>query len=143
MISFFIENTAKSAVQRRSSRLLNSRRQFVERLLRDTLARVIPLTPVDTGRSRAAWVNALEQLGGSPPPGWQGETPTDVDTGRNRGHIERHDAQDVSDILAVNEVDYVHFLEYGTSQQSPHAMARRALSQTHQQLAGQTLSLFD
>ena len=107
--------------------LPNRRRTAVEQTARDALTDTIRLNPVDTARSRAAWVAALEQLGGTPPAGWQGEAPVGEVTAGGEGHAESRQDRDTSLVTATNSVPYIPFLEYGTSRMSPFAMVRRSL----------------
>lgn len=110
------------------------RRQAVEETFRELLAETIRLNPVETARSRAAWVAALEQLGGLPPAGWQGPQPTGESEGRGLGRLDHDDGADVTDIAATNGVRYVPFLEYGTQRMAPFGMVRRALSRARHRL---------
>jgi hypothetical protein len=110
------------------ARLPAVRREAVEETFRELLAETIRLNPVETARSRAAWVASLEQLGGAPPAGWQGPHPTAESEGRSLGRLDRDDGPDVTGITATNSVRYVPFLEYGTRRMAPFGMVRRALS---------------
>ena len=143
MLFTAIDNRVSSVLRRIAFRLTENRRQAIEAAMKSTLVKAIQINPVDTARSRAAWVSSLEQLGGSPLSGWQGSTPTDVAEGRDLGHLERTDTIDTTELTAFNEVDYARFLEYGAPRSSPHAMAGRALHATRQQLAAQLQSLLD
>lgn len=116
------------------TRLPDLRRAAVEETFRELLSETIRLHPVETARSRAAWVAALEQLGGAPPAGWQGPRPTAEAEGRSLGRLHRHDGADVTDIAATNDVVYVPFLEYGTRRMAPFGMVRRALSRARRRL---------
>jgi hypothetical protein len=118
-------------------KLREARRDMVEEALRQTLGDTIRVNPVDTGRSRAAWVSALRQLGASPPDGWQGSHPDAgaISQGAGRGLLEIADEESRSAASAVNAVDYVGYLEYGTSRMAPFAMARQALLRVQQSVA--------
>ncbi|HWL09536.1 MAG TPA: hypothetical protein VNQ76_14095 [Planctomicrobium sp.] len=101
-----------------------------------SLQAIITENPVETGRSRAAWVEALQQLGGIPPAGWEGSHPTAIDDGRQKGNGTLVDGTAFTQATASNGVDYVRYLEYGTSRISPFAMVRRSLQRQREQLAG-------
>lgn len=118
------------------SDLPESRRRLVQDATREALQRTIEMNPVDTGRSRAAWVAALTQAGGSPPPGWRGPHPQGgaIAQGASLGGLEPSDEGDTTSLTARNQVQYVAFLEYGTSRMSPFAMVRRALAFTQQRV---------
>lgn len=109
--------------------LPEARREMVDEAIRAALRDTVEFNPVDTGRSRSAWVAALAQLGGAPPAGWRGPKPQAgaIAEGASLGAAEAYDETDRSERAASNAVRYVPFLEYGTSRMSPFAMARRAL----------------
>lgn len=130
-----ISNPLTPAVQRFTrDRLPDLRRDLVEATLRDTLTETVRLNPVDTARSRAAWVASLEQLGGRPPAGWQGPHPTAEAAGRAAGSLVREHSLDHSSAAAANAITYVPFLEYGTARHTPFAMVRTALARARQRL---------
>jgi hypothetical protein len=110
------------------------RRVVVDETLRDVLADVVQLNPVDTARSRAAWVSSLEQLGGQAPAGWQGPSPLGEAEGRAAGDLSRQSDADRSSAAATNAVPYAGFLEYGTSAMRPYGMVRRTLWQARERL---------
>jgi hypothetical protein len=119
------------------ARLPGIRRDVVEHTARHALYETIAGNPVDTARSRAAWVASLERLGGTPPADWRGPHPTAEQEGRAQGDLSlRHD-RDVTEISAGNAVEYVPFLEYGTSRISPFSMVRRALAKARHHLVDQ------
>lgn len=109
------------------SRLPEARLEMVEEAARLALTETIRANPVDTARSRAAWVASLEQLGGVPPADWRGPHPTADDEGRGQAMLTQQHERDVTEIVAGNLVEYVPFLEYGTSRMRPFGMVRRAL----------------
>ena len=109
-------------------RLAAARNAVVQQAAERVLADTIFANPVDTARSRAAWVAALEQLGGTPPAQWRGESPTAEAEGRALGTGTRQEDRDTTEIRATNDVEYVPFLEYGTRQMAPVGMVRRSLS---------------
>ncbi|WP_437186941.1 hypothetical protein SH668x_000312 [Planctomicrobium sp. SH668] len=109
-----------------------ARERLIEDAMALTLTSVIMRNPVDTARSRAAWVQSLEELGRVPPAGWEGPHPIAVSEGRRLGTLKKMDSTDVTQINATNSVDYVRFLEYGSSRTAPFAMVRAALQRiTH------------
>jgi hypothetical protein len=131
-------NEASPRLRRlRHTRLPAMRREAVEETFRELLSETIRLNPVQTARSRAAWVAALEQVGGTPPAGWQGPQPTGESEGRRLGVLRRHHEADVTDLAATNGVRYVPFLEYGTRRMAPFGMVRRALSRARRLLLEQ------
>lgn len=123
-----VDNQVRQALQKLMNESLpEARRQMVEEAARETLQAIIEKNPVDTGRSRAAWANALGHLDGQPPAGWEGGNRSGTATGRNEGSSSRDDTADATTISAHNEVPYIHYLEYGTSRMAPFAMVRNAL----------------
>lgn len=137
-----IDNVTSAARRFVSATLPQRRREAVESALRETLAEVIVLNPVETARSRAAWVGSLEELGGTAPANWQGPHPTQDAEGRTAGRLIRQHEPDTSSVSASNAVSYVPLLEYGTSRLSPFAMARRALWLTRERTLGRLSRLF-
>jgi hypothetical protein len=134
-ITLTLDDRATDELQRLADhRLPDLRRDVIEETARHALAETIAGNPVDTARSRAAWVASLEQLGGAPPAGWLGPHSSADDEGRTHGELSHHHDRDVTEILATNSVDYVPHLEYGTSRLRPFRMARRALAQARQRL---------
>lgn len=129
-IEITIEGNAVENIRQKSGAELESARS---NLIRDaaiqTLQRIILLNPVETACSRAAWVNMLEELGGTPPSGWEGSHPSAIEQGRQLGQLALNEASSQSEARLTNGVNYVSYLEYGTSRMSPFAMARTALRQ--------------
>ena len=80
------------------------------------LQRIIPRTPVDTGRARGGWHVAGRKLGIPVPPGGEGDL-IEKTTG-----IKQY-------IEIVNRVEYITYLEYGWSQQAPRGMARISINE--------------
>jgi len=124
-----------------ATRLPDLRRRIITVAMKHALAETIRFNPVDTARSRAAWVRSLEQLGGTPPAGGQGSHPSAVDDGRALGQLQRHETADTTELTAFNSVDYVPHLEYGTSRMAPFAMARRALHGARQIMVNELRNL--
>ena len=130
MIQLDIQITGDAAERIRelaSTQLATSRKRMVQQVSIASLQAIILATPVDTARARAAWVQALEQLGGTPPAGWEGAQPTETDSGRRHGQLIFVDTDNLSSATATNSVNYVNYLEYGTSRMAPFAMVRRGL----------------
>lgn len=115
--------------------LASARTNLVREAMVEALQATIENNPVATGRSRAAWVVALEELGGTPPAGWEGTAPRGTEEGRQLGSLSQDESADQSSVAATNAVHYVTFLEYGTSRKAPVAMARRGLLRAARRLA--------
>ena len=109
------------------------RRELVRQLTAFALQGVVQANPVETGRSRAAWVAAGEQLGCMPQGAWQGTDAAAMGEGAARGRGPAQETADVSEMELANGVSYVPILEYGSSKMSPRAMVRQTLQQTGQQ----------
>jgi hypothetical protein len=131
-------DAAEDLRQLAGSRLDSARQELVREAMIQTLQEIILGNPVDTARSRAAWVTSLEALGGSPPSGWEGPHPTAIAEGRGQGKLSLQETRGESRATADNSVDYVPLLEYGTSRMAPYAMVRRSLVR----VAGGIASLF-
>lgn len=112
-------------------RTLPGRRQaLAQQLAQSVLQQTILANPVDTARSRAAWVNLLEQLGGTPTQNWQGPhpNPTAIREGANAATLTRTQTDNTSTLTISNAVPYIAWLEYGTRQTPPASMLRRSLA---------------
>lgn len=143
-IDVSLADTASPALRELVRRTLPERRRTaVEATLADALADTIQTNPVDTARSRAAWVTSLEQLGGRPSAGWQGPQPTGEAEGRSAGALARQHDRDSSSAAATNAVAYVPFLEYGTSRMGPFAMVRRSLQLARDRLLARLRSIVE
>ena len=113
------------------------RRTVVEEIAGDVLSMTIERNPVDTGRSRSAWVASLAQLGETAPAGWQGPHPVAaaLSEGAGRASLDiTHDAESTT-ITITTAVPYVAFLEDGTRAMAPFLMVTRSLSQVRSRLA--------
>lgn len=119
--------------------LPQKRHEFIRRCMIQVLKKTVENNPVNTGRSRAAWVESLEQLGGKPHEGWQGATGLGVPEGRFLSFLDQHDGQDESSFLAVNAVFYTVFLEYGTEGRPTYQMAGRAIANLVNELQNDTV----
>jgi|GEM_PF-3339516 len=112
-----------------TDRVQAARQDLVRQATCQTLQSIVRDNPVETGQSRAAWVNGLEQLGGTAPPGWEGAAPTGVESGRTHGSGEQEEGAGTTLMRVRNQISYVRYLEYGTSRMAPFAMVRRGLLQ--------------
>jgi hypothetical protein len=104
----------------------DARRRMVERGMEATLESTIRLNPVETGRSRAAWKAALDQLRGSSLE--NAVASGAVAEGMASGSLDHQHESNTTTISATNAVGYVPFLEYGTSRMTPFQMVRRSLA---------------
>lgn len=99
------------------------KRTAAERALKalafEFLSRVIPRTPVDTGRARGGWASYLIRLG---------KTVNGVGAGSSlgvdEGSFEEHFTESEQSIVLINAVHYIVLLEYGWSDQAPAGMVR-------------------
>ena len=121
----------------RARRVPAGRRRLVGEVIREAVRRTIERHPVETAEARSAWVAALEDLGGAPPPGWEGATPDGeaIAEGRTRGTTSRTETGSRTEQAATNGVKHVIFLEYGTRKMAPREMVRRSLEEVHEMVA--------
>lgn len=112
------------------SDLPKQRNELTRQTARDTLTQVIERNPVDTGRSRSAWVAALEDLDGTPPKNWQGPNPhaDAIRQGAKEGDVQESQSRHQTQIVITNSVPYVAHLEYGTRRMRAFRMVRQALA---------------
>ena len=105
------------------------RKRLVERLMRVAVQKIIMKNPVDTGRSRSSWVAALKQLGGVPIAGWEGETPDNsaISEGAASSSVTPTETKTATEIRVTSGVNYILFLEYGTSKMAPFQMVRQGI----------------
>jgi hypothetical protein len=106
-------------------RVPDARRRMVELGMEKALESTVSLNPVDTGRSRAAWKSALDQLQGQA--NTAGPSSGPLAEGRSQGSLREEHAAETTGIAATNAVSYVPLLEYGTSRMTPFAMVRKSL----------------
>lgn len=92
-----------------------SRQEYVRKLAQILMQRVIDRTPVDTGRARAGWQGGLGQVEN------EGETTT---------------------FSVTNDVEYIAFLEFGTTRMQARAMVRSSMNQTREDVSLIPLNLF-
>lgn len=126
-------------------RTLPARRQtLTQQLAQQVLHQTIQTNPVDTARSRAAWVAPLEQLGGTPPQNWQGPhpNPTAIREGAAASSLTQTQTDHTTTLTVSNSVAYINYLEYGTRQSPPQAMLRRSLNTILHNLAPSLTNLF-
>jgi len=148
-ITLSVEVDAGRAVERldriRATRLPQWRRQLAESISREVLRRTIAHNPVDTGRSRSAWVTGLARLGGAAPPGWKGPHPdqTALSEGAELVAVSQRESATQSEVRVSNGVDYVSFLEFGTQRTAPSEMVSRSLSGARELIGHETPSLFE
>ncbi|MEM1060977.1 MAG: hypothetical protein AAGJ97_01480 [Planctomycetota bacterium] len=118
---------------------MQARVSFADRVIRDAVEGALRRTPVDTARLRAAWVTALERLGGVAPSGWEGPDPEggEIRRGRSEASVSREDAGDGSERAATNSVDYAVYLERGTREIEPRRMAAESVASLGPRLPGQ------
>lgn len=125
-ITFEIEDSASPALRELiEQNIPEARQHMVNQLAADVLDHTAQENPVDSGRSRAGWLAAAEQLPGSQVSG-AGAT--------GEGTLRLNHDQTTTSVSAINQVPYVTYLEYGTSKMAPFAMLRRTLSRIRGQL---------
>ncbi len=135
-IEFQVEGDAAERIRDLASApLASARRELIHQAGIQCLQAIVEANPVETGRSRSAWVAALEQLGGSAPAGGEADGTVGVSEGRGQGQAELADDGQISHVKASNQVSYVPYLEYGTSKMAPFAMVRKSLLQLRTTLA--------
>ncbi|QDT52159.1 hypothetical protein Pan44_01680 [Caulifigura coniformis] len=112
----------------------DARRTMVERGMEAALESTIQLNPVDTGRSRAAWKAALDELRGEANGAAAAGGP--IAEGLASGSLNHQHEAATTTISATNTVRYVPFLEYGTTRMTPFQMVRRSLASVRGVIAG-------
>jgi Bacteriophage HK97-gp10, putative tail-component len=101
---------------------------FVQKIAFQVLRGVVFKTPVDTGRARAGWQVGID----SDPAGQSGADPNGGETiSKGLAVIQRW--RPFAQITIVNNVEYIVYLEEGSSKQAPAGM----LSLTLQEVASQ------
>jgi hypothetical protein len=90
---------------------------FQKKLVLEALKRVVLKTPVDTGRARGNWQVTI----GSPAEG-QLEGTGSSDAVIARGLAVLANLQPYQIVWISNNVDYIEFLEHGSSKQAPEGM---------------------
>ncbi|QDU78980.1 hypothetical protein Pla110_06840 [Polystyrenella longa] len=126
----------KSIEQYRRKQIPEQRRELAEDVARETLRETVEFNPVETGRTRAAWLVSLLRLGGESPVGWssgRGDSFA-LQEGRAAGSLQEVESKNRSELRVRNGVEYINYLEYGTRNRTPAAMVRRALQRVVQKL---------
>ena len=103
-----------------------SRREMVNALTQQTLETTRRETPIDTGRSRAAWSSALTQAG---------QNGSASGAASEEGHAVQSETATISATSSTNRVPYIAYLEYGTSKMAPFAMVRKSLAKVISQIS--------
>jgi HK97 gp10 family phage protein len=103
-------------LERANSGVDQKRQEFVRELTRRLMQRVIDRTPVDTGRAQAGW---------------------------NEGIGQEEDDGESTQISVTNDVEYINFLEFGTSKMQATAMVRSSMNQTHRDVDSIRLNVFE
>ena len=94
----------------------------------DLYARIVKRTPVDTGRAKASWGISTQFASDVLPPGEYGDNPTVTMVGGAVGGLfdfSVHDEQ----VVIYNNLDYIEFLEAGSSAQAPSGMVAISLAE--------------
>ena len=109
-------------------------------IVAEFLGRVIPRTPVDTGRARSAWTAASGRVGGVKALGsWienQGKGDIDAQAlGAREGDYNESMARGQFSATITNGVPYITFLEIGSSRQAPSGFVRLTLREMSGQAA--------
>lgn len=94
-------------------------------------------TPVATGRARAGWARALEEIGGSFRP--LGDDHVAISQGKRKGRTGTGNGRTSAVRWIVNGVDYIVWLEYGKSDQAPSGFIRINLEKLRGQVRGDAL----
>jgi len=92
------------------------RQKYARQLTQVLMQRVIDRTPVDTGRAQAGW---------------------------NEGVGLEVDEGEATQISVTNDVEYINFLEFGTSRMQATAMVRSGMSQTLSDVSSIVLNVFN
>jgi len=99
----------------------------IKKIALDLLVQILKRSPVDTGRSRAAWYPSMQGLGGSYDLQRKLKDPTKskVSEGKKQGSYKENLKFTVNKYVElINGVDYIIYLEYGYSKQAPYGMVR-------------------
>ena len=108
-----------------------SRKRLVTEVAANVVEKTAADNPVRSGRSRAGWQAALEQIASGP---------VAMDTDRvaqgGEGRSTTTHDQTTTLVTSTNTVPYIAFLEYGTSKMAPFAMLRQSLAAVMGTIAG-------
>ncbi len=107
---------AMDRLERARGGLDQKRREFVRELARRLMQQIIDRTPVETGRARSGW---------------------------NQGLGEEVEEGETTRISVTNEVEYINFLEFGTSKMRAAAMVRSSLNQSRREVDSIPLNVFE
>lgn len=92
--------------------------------------------PVDTGRARAGWYMSAQGLGYNYDFLKGLKNQSDVETGKQEGSFKSNLKSTFNKYVElINGVNYIVFLEYGSSQQAPYGMVRISMRKMRGQLA--------
>lgn len=122
-----IEESLSDLQKRRTPRF---RQQLTTRVLEQIVERVAARHPVETGRARAAWIDAVSQIRNG-----MGGNSKDA-------RADQTDEADRTTAEVTNEVDYVVFLENGTRRMQPRHMVGRAMAEASAIVAQSSMELF-
>ncbi len=106
----------RNRLERVKGQLVQKRREYVRELARRLMQQIIDRTPVETGRARSGWNQDI------------GEEVEEGETTR---------------ISVTNEVEYINFLEFGTSKMQAAAMVRSSLNQSRREVDSISLNVFE
>ena len=127
---------AEARLARAAGRLPGALRRLLQRVAGELTRRALVQTPVRTGRARAAWAGSLEQLGETPPTGWQGAGPDAeaVAQGRQSGRVQSQLDGHRQAIDVTNAVPYIVVLELGGRGRAGKHMVRRSMLETREKV---------
>lgn len=112
------------------------RRKTARALFFVLLGKVILKTPVDTGRARGGWGAGIDELGirGVPEQG----SPA-YEEGKALSEFRVDSTGNTIRLSVTNNVEYIEFLEAGTSTQAPFGMVRISIRELEEKLGGRKL----
>ncbi|MEX0701182.1 MAG: HK97 gp10 family phage protein [Planctomycetales bacterium] len=122
---------AVRALERHLARL---REGIATAIARRALERVIERTPVETGRLRAAWTRALQEIGGTVPFGSEGGDAGAVAEGAALGSATVRETAGGTEIEIENAVPYAAAIEHGPRGRGGERIVARALADTAAEL---------
>jgi len=94
----------------------------------DVLRGVIQKTPVDTGRARSSWELTVDKENVNPPPA-SGTSFNGVGEAIAKGTAELQNVGPYSTIIVSTNLDYMEYLENGSSKQAPNGMVAITLEE--------------
>ncbi len=119
-----ISDTASQKIRELKERIVpHSRQEMVNEIANDVLLNAAQGNPVKTGRSRAGWKAAAQQVSGGSSTGNSNQEGVS-----GEGSATSSQDRTTSSVNASNNVPYVTYLEYGTSRMAPVAMLRQSLA---------------